>query len=78
MVAGLEETGSEVEELEEDPVQKVLVEGREEEAPEGQGHEQGGHACVRGRKASYCVAGVARNRLWTAVDRGVPTEGADL
>lgn len=78
MVVGLEETGSEVEELEEDPVQKVLVEEREEEAPEEQGHEKGGHACVRERKASYCVAGVAQNCLWTAVDHGVPTEGADL
>lgn len=78
MVVGLEETGSEVEELEEDPVQKVLVEEREEEAPEGQGHETGGHACVRGRKASYCVAGVAQTRLWTAVDHGGPTEDADL
>lgn len=78
MVVGLEETGSEVEELEEDPVQEVLEEEREGEAPEGQGHEKEGHACERGRKASYCVAGVAQNLLWTAVDHGAATEGVDL
>lgn len=63
MVVGLEETGSEVEELEEVHVQEVLEEDHEEEAPEGQGHEKEGHACVRGRKASYCVEVVAQNLL---------------
>lgn len=63
MVVGLEETGSEVEELEEVHVQEVLEEDREEEAPEGQGHEKEGHACVRGMMASYCVEGVAQNLL---------------
>lgn len=63
MAVGLEETGSEVEELEEVHVREVLEEEQEEEAPEGQGHEREGHACVEGKKASYCVEGEAQNLL---------------
>lgn len=74
---GLEETGSEVEELEEVHVQEVLEEDHEEEGPERQGREEEDQACVRG-KVLYCEEGVAQILLSVAADHGVSSEGVDL